>query len=119
MTTEKWGVWWAIAGAGWITALPEHHGQLTLFELTGDPLFKCHTHLPLWSVSWAGHPPLIFTEQVAKALASEWSFSGRGKYEARLIEPVLLYANQHAKPGMTVRKSFESFQFDQEIHRWD
>ena len=66
------GVWWAIAGASWVSALPLHHGQLTLFE--------CRKHSPLWF-----GPPLRFTPEEVHQLAKEWSTLGLGRYEARLI----------------------------------
>jgi hypothetical protein len=76
---KNYGVWWNIAGAGWITALPEHHGQLELFP--------CKRYQPGWSVSWIideGYEhPLAFSKEEAISLAKEWSALGHGSYVAK------------------------------------
>jgi hypothetical protein len=71
------GIWWNIAGAGWISALPEHHDQTEMF---GGCLKNSRQHTPFW-----GGEPLLFTKEEAEKLAASWSNRGWGSYEARLI----------------------------------
>ena len=68
------GVWWNIAGAGWVSELPAHHEQLELFG--GCPAWSRH-HLPHY-----GGPALAFTKHEAEQLAIQWSQCRRGPYVA-------------------------------------
>jgi hypothetical protein len=70
------GIWWCIAGAGWVVSLPEDHGQQRLFE--------CRKGYPKWGSEWTGHKPLLFSKEEAERLAAEFSLLGIGQYEARV-----------------------------------
>jgi hypothetical protein len=76
---KSYGIWWTIAGAGWVVRLPDDYGQLKMFD--------CRSGHPFWGVEWAGRKPLLFTEKDAKRMAEEFSLLGIGKYEARLYVP--------------------------------
>jgi hypothetical protein len=69
------GVWWNIAGAGWVSALPEHHNQLEMFPCPKGSSY----HTPKW-----GGKALLFTKETATKLAAEWTAHG-SPYEARPI----------------------------------
>lgn len=76
MASKTHGVWWNIAGAGWVSSYPEHHNQLEMF-----PCLKGNSkHVPQW-----GGKPLRFTEAEATRLARIWTEQGWGPYEARPI----------------------------------
>jgi hypothetical protein len=70
------GVWWNIAGAGWVSGLPDHFEQLELFEGCRHP----SKYAPFW-----GGAPLAFTEEQAKELAEKWSGLGWGPYVAKVL----------------------------------
>jgi hypothetical protein len=72
-----YGIWWDIAGAGWVSYFPEHHNQLEMF---GGCVHNSYKHTPLW-----GGKPLIFDKDEATKLAEDWSTRGNGRYVVREI----------------------------------
>jgi hypothetical protein len=72
---KNWGVWWDIAGAGWISELPAY-GERS----------------PRW-----GATPIEFPESEAKWLAAEWSTLGLGPYVAK---PIPLERNACSESSM-------------------
>lgn len=71
---KNYGVWWNIAGGGWVSALPDHHGQVEMF---GGCHIHSHLHVPKW-----GGKPIVFSKEEAEVLAEDWSPRGWGTYVA-------------------------------------
>lgn len=77
---KDYGVWWNIAGAGWVSELPEHHEQVEMFECPTNS----HNHVPKY-----GGKPLTFTKEEAEVLASDWSKRKWGPYVALPLDTQL------------------------------
>jgi hypothetical protein len=74
---KDYGVWWNIAGAGWVSCFPEHHHQVEMFG-------GCSKHVPGW-----GGKPLSLTKEEAEELAADWSKRESGPYVALPLVSVL------------------------------
>jgi len=78
---KDYGVWWNIAGAGWVSCLPEHFHQVEMFG--GCPT-NSSQHIPKW-----GGEPIAFTKEEAETLAADWSKRKLGPYIALPLGSVL------------------------------